>query len=229
MSKPPPPLPPDVSALLDRERDIPPVPAAVRARALARARAALAAGGVTRRAPPARPSRLRWAAAVALACVASGAMAAAGYEIHARWVASRSDPGAAPPPQVNAPTRPVSVATPPAPREPAPSLADATPAPSLAAPRLSRADAARVELRLLRQARAAVARQDFAAALPPIAEHAHRFKDGRLAEEREALRVKALAGLGRTAEARRAAAAFEARFPRSVLLPAVSKMPASHP
>ena len=234
MSKPPSPLPPEVSALLDRERDIPPLPAAVRARALARARAALAAGGVTRRAPPARPSRLRWAAAVVLGCVASGAMAAAGYEIHARWVASRSDPGAATPPPVSAPPRPVSVATPPAPpapEEPAPSLADTqpAPAPALATPRLSRADAARAELRLLRQARAAVARQDFAAALRPIAEHTHRFKDGRLAEEREALRVKALAGLGRTAEARRAAAAFEARFPRSVLLPAVSKMPASHP
>ena len=53
------------------------------------------------------------------------------------------------------------------------------------------------------------------------------FKDGRLAEEWEALRVKALAALGRTPEARRAAAAFQSRFPRSVLSPAVSRMPAS--
>jgi hypothetical protein len=74
-----------------------------------------------------------------------------------------------------------------------------------------------------------VAREDFAAAQPPIAEHARRFQDGRLAEEREALRVKSLAGLGRSDEARRAAAAFKARFPRSVLLPAVSQMPASRP
>jgi len=94
---------------------------------------------------------------------------------------------------------------------------------------LSKADAARAELRLLRQARGAVARGDYAAALAPIGEHAHRFKDGRLAEEREALRVKSLAGLGRTDEARRAAKAFRARFPRSVLLPAVSQMPASEP
>jgi hypothetical protein len=85
------------------------------------------------------------------------------------------------------------------------------------------------ELVLLRQARAAVARQDFAAALGPISEHARQFKSGRLAEEREALRVKALSGLGRTEEARRAADAFEARFPRSVLLPAVSKMRGSGP
>jgi hypothetical protein len=81
----------------------------------------------------------------------------------------------------------------------------------------------------LQQARTAVARHDFAAALPPIAEHTRRFREGRLAEEREALRVRALSGLGRADDARRAADAFEARFPRSVLLPAVSHMPASRP
>jgi hypothetical protein len=74
-----------------------------------------------------------------------------------------------------------------------------------------------------------VARQDFAAALPLIAEHAREFKNGRLAEEREALRVRALSGLGRTEEAQHAADAFGSRFPRSVLLPAVSRMPASTP
>jgi hypothetical protein len=93
-------------------------------------------------------------------------------------------------------------------------------------PRHARAEAVRAELRLLRQARAAVARDDFAAAMPLIAEHTRRYgyKEGRLAEEREALRVKALVGLGRGEEARRAAAAFESRFPRSVLLPAVHQM-----
>jgi hypothetical protein len=77
---------------------------------------------------------------------------------------------------------------------------------------------------LLGQARAAVLREDFAAALPPLAEHARRFRNGRLAEEREALRVKALAGLGRDHEAARAAAAFEARFPRSPLISAVNRI-----
>jgi hypothetical protein len=95
--------------------------------------------------------------------------------------------------------------------------------------RASQAEPAPDELRLLREARAAVARQDFEAALVPIAEHTRRFKNGRLAEEREALRVKALSGLGRTEEARHAADTFEARFPRSVLLPSVSRMPASQP
>ena len=49
----------------------------------------------------------------------------------------------------------------------------------------------------MRQARAAVARGDFAEALSPINEHTRRFRNGRLVEEREALRVKALVGLRR--------------------------------
>jgi len=77
---------------------------------------------------------------------------------------------------------------------------------------------------LLKQARAAVARDDFGGALGPIAEHTRRFRDGRLVEEREALRVKALAGLGRGSEASRAATSFEARFPKSVLLPTVRRI-----
>ena len=97
------------------------------------------------------------------------------------------------------------------------------------APRANRIEVGREELRLLRRARVAVARNDFAGAMAPIAEHTRRFRDGHLVEEREALRVKALAGLGRVDEARRAAAAFKARFPHSVLLPAVSHMPASEP
>jgi hypothetical protein len=95
--------------------------------------------------------------------------------------------------------------------------------------RPSPSGAVRDELRLLRRARGAVAREDFAAALLPIIEHARRFRNGRLAEEREALRVKALVGLGRTEDARRAAASFEARFPNSVLLPAVNQMSVARP
>jgi len=138
-------------------------------------------------------------------------------------------PTTAPTPVPTVAPTPPPVVTPPA--VPSAPSADETPVP--ASPRakatLSRADEARAELRLLRQARAAVVREDYAAALPPIAEHARRFKDGRLTEEREALKVKALAGLGRTDEARRAAASFRARFPRSVLLPAISQMSTAAP
>jgi hypothetical protein len=222
MSRPLPPLSPETRALLDREREIPPVPAAVRARALARARAALEAGAATRRAAPAAAPRTRWAAVAALICVGGAAVGAGAYQFRDRLMPPKAAPAAPSAPNV----------APPVAARPAPSpIADAPSAPvsPVAAPRLSAPDAARAELRLLRQARAAVAREDYAAALRPIADHAHRFKDGRLAEEREALRVRSLAGLGRTDEARRAAAAFRARFPRSVLLPAVSQMPASEP
>jgi len=75
-----------------------------------------------------------------------------------------------------------------------------------------------LELEVLQPARAALARGDFSSALSSIAEHERRFPNGELTEEREALRVQALSGLGRTEEANRAAAAFRERFPGSVLL-----------
>jgi hypothetical protein len=209
-----------VRSLLDREAIIPVQPAAVRARALVRARAALAAGAAARPLPERAPRKGQWAAVAVLVCLASATMAAAAYRIGIRMkpvmvpiaASPRSAPAEAP--SISAPDPVADPSAEPA-RPPAPSL--------------SKADTIREELRLLRQARAAVAREDFTAALPPLTELGRRFRDGRLAEEREALRVKALAGLGRTDEARRAAAAFEACFPRSVLLPAVRRMPASAP
>jgi hypothetical protein len=216
-------------ALLERERSIPPQPTAVRARMLARARAALAAGGVSETATAnasatASPSRRTWwAAAAVAACVAGVAAGAVAYQ------AAREHPGTEPTSIAHA--RPVELVPPAA----APGQATAAPAtipdPTATAARSSTrthaatADSVREELRLLHRARAAVGRANYAAALHPIGEHARRFPDGKLAEEREALRVKSLAGLGRTEQAQRAAARFEARFPRSVLSPAVSRMP----
>jgi hypothetical protein len=81
-----------------------------------------------------------------------------------------------------------------------------------------------LELRVLQPARQAVAQRDFGRALGAIADHQRRFPAGKLTEEREALRVKALLGLGRTAEAERAGAAFRARFPRSALLGRIDDM-----
>ncbi len=215
------PVSPEVRALLDQERVLPPVSASQRARATARARAALAAPLVATAAPFSAASRPRWVAAAAAGLIISAAVGAAAYEVHSRWAPAPVMRRAV----VSAPAVASAPAAPP-PVVAVPELLSA-PAPALGAPGLSSSDAARAELHLLREARAAVARGDFAAALPPIAEHTRRFRNGRLVEEREALRVKALGGLGRTVEARRAAAAFRARFPRSVLLPAVSQMPAS--
>jgi hypothetical protein len=221
MSRLRPPPSPDVRALLDRERVIPPVPASVRARAVARARAALAAGDVGPRTEASVvPRGRRWGLALAAASIASAAVGTAAYELGTHRRSAPNDHPAASAAVVASPTT-----TPP------PAVVPSSPsaAPTIRVPHSTQAAPGPDELRLLRDARAAVARHDFAAALEPIGEHARRFRSGRLAEEREALRVRALAGLGRTEEARRAADAFEARFPRSVLLPAVSQMPAGGP
>ena len=224
------PFSPEVHALLDRERAIPAIPAMQRARALSRARAALATPATPVSAPTVVTAPpWRWAVAAAAGLAASAAIAAAAYEFHAR----RNRVTSAPPPALALAPAPIAAPLDPAPA-PAPAPAqDAELAPdlALASPERTstRSDLVRAELRLLQRARAAVVRGDFEAALQVIAEHTRRFKNGRLAEEREALRVKSLAGLGRTEAARRAAAAFRSHYPRSVLLPAVSRMPAATP
>jgi len=79
------------------------------------------------------------------------------------------------------------------------------------------------EVELVERIHLACARHDYTVALAMIQEHARRFPRGALAEEREALRIESLAGLGSTDEARRRAAVYAARFPRSVLLPRVKE------
>jgi hypothetical protein len=213
-------LSPDVRLLLDEERPIAVLPAAARARALARARAALAAGVVPRSIPAGAPTAVRWAAAAGLACVATVAAGAAAYRL-----GIRERPTAQP------------VAASPAAESPAPHWsAGAEPVINVLAARVlagpparSRAGAVRAELRLVEQARAAVAGEDFVLAMRLLTEHARRFRMGRLVEEREALRVKSLASLGRRGDARRAVADFETNFPRSPLLPTVRQMLDSEP
>ena len=211
-------LSPDVRLLLDRERQIAVLPAAARARALSRARSALAAGVATRQWPSRAPSAFRWAAAAGLACVTTVAAGAVAYSIGLR-ARPTAPPVAAAPLPTSEESRAVHWS---AGDEPFRNLLAM---PALKAPPAASAARARVELRLLEQARAAVDREDFALAMQLLGDHARRFRRGRLVEEREALRVKALASLGRRSDARRAAAQFEARFPRSPLLPAVTEMP----
>jgi hypothetical protein len=141
----------------------------------------------------------------------------AAYQVRAHLARESSHRAATAAAEIAAPARPPALPTP---------ITDAPPVPAVVSGPLapSRADAARTELRLLHQARAAVAREDYAAALPPIDEHVRRFKNGRLTEEREALRAKALAGVGRIDEAQRVAEAFRMRFSTSVLLPVIANL-----
>lgn len=71
------------------------------------------------------------------------------------------------------------------------------------------------ELEILRTARAAVTRGDTTAAMAALAEHAERFSDGHLREERLVLRVEALCAAGSREQARTEAAAFADAHPAS--------------
>ena len=74
------------------------------------------------------------------------------------------------------------------------------------------------ELALLEPARNSIGRGDYSAALGAIAQHRREFPNGQLSEEREALRVRALWGLGQRPAALAAAQVFRRRYPRSGLL-----------
>ena len=210
----------EVEAVIERGRQVPQVPDVVRARLMARARAAFA----TSKASPAlvlapaipaqwRGRRAAVAASVLLVFATAGAAAA----FHARFAAT---PEIAPaPPRI--PEAPAVHAA-------APDLLAVRPPEPVSATRAQRArrsvtltpqESYAAELDLLQRAQSEYASRDFADALVLVAEHGRRFPNGRLAEEREALRVRSLARAGRGDEARRALASFAKRFPHSVLLP----------
>src|SRR3569623_1802114 len=199
-------LPGDVRAMLEHERGYPAVTASIRSRAVKRARAAVAARSSYAPVRPVRPG-LRSALTGSLTVGAAIALGAAAYDVRVFL----AGPSAAPlPPAI---TRDMGVPA-----------AGRTAADS-ATPSLQPvpAEGRDQEMHLIRLARTAVAQRRFTAALAPILEHRRRFKEGRFVEEREALRVATLSGLGHGLEARRAAVEFEPRFPRSVLLPVVEQ------
>lgn len=86
-----------------------------------------------------------------------------------------------------------------------------------------------VEQSYVEQARAALARKDPRAALGALLEHERRYPNGQLAEERMALQVVALVGLGRDDDARLSAGRFRAKWPKSLLLPLVNGASAEPP
>ena len=210
----------EVQAVIEAGRHIRRAPDVVRARLLARARVAVAASAQAKRlgmpetAPAWRGRRLAFAAAGLLLFSAAGAAAA--LYAHANRPAeigpSLRESPETPSVRAAAPRRSVSEA------EPAPQVLSS---PKSQRPHrvLSPQESYAAELYLLQRAQSEYASQDFLDALVLVAEHARRFPNGRLAEEREALRVRSLAGADRGDQARRALAAFAKRFPRSVLLP----------
>lgn len=84
------------------------------------------------------------------------------------------------------------------------------------------------ERRLIDAARAALARGAWDAALASVRTHATRYPRGALVEEREAARVQALAGAGRSDEANARAREFRDRFPDSLQRGAVQRATQPH-
>jgi hypothetical protein len=72
------------------------------------------------------------------------------------------------------------------------------------------------ERALLDVARAALARGEPSEALAAADRHGHEFPSGVLAEEREAIAIRALVAIGRREEAGTRAAAFERAYPNSL-------------
>jgi hypothetical protein len=228
-------LEPELEALLNPRKIDRVAPAEVRARALARGHAIVAAGG---RIPPGRANE-PWnppspSPSPALPSNGNGlvrgawvASAAVAVGVTAAVLILRGRPAplpkAAPAITATETAVPFVEAAPDAPPE-APTVAPEPSAPTKVSPPLRGAsDGAsfNAEVELLARAQAAYTRRDFSRALALVSEHARRFPSGHLSEEREALRVRSLVGSGRSDDARRVSAAFAARFPRSVLLPRV--------
>lgn len=218
------PLPSEIQAELAAERDYPRQPAEFRVRALARARAAQTAAALgSGRARFLLPSF----ALPVLALTALASAAAYGWKI-SRAGESPTSMQRPPPTQLVEPaTSSVASAAEPDSKQSSATLALANEAKPSGAMRIDpkpRASAstpdklAALELRLLQRARASIAERNFTSALGVLDEYQRRFPAGRLREEFEALRVKALSGLGKEAQAKQAAEAFRSRFPRSVLL-----------
>lgn len=73
------------------------------------------------------------------------------------------------------------------------------------------------ERRLVERARSALARGDYDACLAAADAHGAQYREGALAEEREALAVQALARAGRTREAAERGGRFRKSYPESLL------------
>jgi hypothetical protein len=223
-----------LEALIQKRKVTWVLPPALRERVLARAQSTVAtSAGIPRLVPVARPTmeraalaspppsrssgllRMAMAASIALVMGAVGAVAA--LRTRTAPALERAHVPAAVPASV------VAVAARPAPAAAADSAVMFPPA--VTTRPSGDPDPFTAEMRLLRRAQGAYAHQDFSTALTVLAEHGRRFPRGHLAEEREALRVRSLLGSGRAADAHRAAAAFTARFPRSVLLPRLEAQP----
>lgn len=235
-----PPLSPDLRALLDVERAAPGVPAARRDELFSRIET-FAAPTLDLPPPPvsSAPTLPTTSAAnttvgtavgkavagkVVAVFVAGAATGVASYGVVERAIAHDPPPAVvvrAPEPP---PPPPVVVVETPAPPPPVAAPVPVAPARPAPAPRPKREPVstdASEERALIDTARTALQRGHPEDAATLLARHRERFPRGQFDEEASALEVMALAGQHRREEAARAAKAFLARYPESLLGPAV--------
>jgi hypothetical protein len=236
-------LPPEVAALLDAERARPDVPEDVRTRVVEHVRGTIAAGlagavtasagsngGAGGSAGGLSGATLRRILSFALtfgAGAASGAMLYATLEKPPTVAPPVVSMGTSVAPSASAPRADATTETASSSAVPVESLPRAAstatigPRPS-AAPTLSERDAdLAAERAQIEMARTALTRGQTAAALEALQAHASQFPRGRLAEERDALWVQALAQAGRRGEAATRVERFRETYPQSLLLPMV--------
>jgi hypothetical protein len=207
----------EFEALLESGRTIQRLPDVVRGRALARARTTMATAATmpTEPEPVVRRRGFVIAMAASVAFVIGAGVATASFY-------GRAPRSLQPPPPASPSEHPLVHDS--ALASPASSLvldpeSTARSKPQHAGRMTAAQESYAAELKLLQRAQAAYANRDVSHALTLVVEHGRRFPNGRLAEEREALRIRVLAKSGRTDEADLAAKAFAERFPRSVFLP----------
>jgi hypothetical protein len=236
-----PPLDSDIRALIARTRPFEPAPPAARMRALDRVAFAAASRGPgpgvdsAARAPSSAParaalaSRVGWLVGTFVIGTIVGGVAV--HSVDSRRAPAISQRVAA----VEPPSAPALPSSAPAPSSAPLVVGAALPRPGVpsgsvrAAPTPHANGALAAEGALLDAARSAIEREDGAAALAATSEHERRFPDGLLVQEREAMAVRALLLVGRADEARARAAKFQARFPDSMLLPALQSSLAAPP
>jgi len=212
---------PELKMLIEDGRAIPPLSDIVRARSLARARATLAESAKASKVAIHTPGKHRLAIAVAASIAfVLGAAAVAAVQ-WGRPIRPKLEPATSSQVKrlVHNPVPETTSITPP---EVPVNSTFTRPAHPRRLATVQESYAA--ETNLLARAQVAYTAQKFVLALALVTEHGRNFPTGRLAEEREALRVRALSGAGRTEDSRRAAASFARRFPRSVLLPRLGEV-----
>lgn len=213
------PLEPRLAQLLRRERDRPDPASSTRDRVLERVAATVAAPapGATSNTPPASGSGFFVRGAL-LSIATAGAV---GSLLVLRGM-SPATPRVESAPHGAAIAR-ESAPVPASPARPAPTAPVVETAPvTHAVPLPSGATNLATERALLDRARADLLAGEPAEALAVVGTHARRFPHGALSEERDAMRVEALAAAGRSDDARAAAAKFRAAYPDSVLTAAVT-------